>query len=381
MSELVDIGGGFKMASAKGAIEQAKDLLGLADLANKVKIGDAESTPEMLAVRQLKAHADLNATQGAEQRAKLDYVQKFAMSLPKLANENIDLAQEYLKGGIAAGLLPAGTSMAKSEDGKIHFAMPQADGSIKSFLANPRTPEEKVKIQDDLRKGWADYGKGWEQVAEFHRDFVSTIGMGTGAADQVAFYSAMKQLDRSVSVGVGQSSEAMTFFRNTLTSLKETWEKQGDQNAPMFGKVGSATRTNLINAFNTVYSNAKDLAVQKAKFYVDSASSLQVDGKLVLEPFGGIGYDQAMGLAPIEPKGAKRSAKTAPQPAPTPPTAVAGEGLPIVAEGKPKATQAGAPAAAAPAVKAAKKAAAAKPAASLNELLQQGLFQGGQSGR
>lgn len=319
MAGLTDIGGGNKLFEVGDAVDSAQKIMSLADLSARIQrapfdtrkakaeaiIAEQDASPDALQARLTKQQADAASAWGAERRARADFTLKSLGSLPDVLGQSFEAGQMYVHQLTAAGTLPPGTTVAKSEKmpGTFSIMVPRGDGSISTLPVDPNrlaSAKDREAIGAKYREEWGKVGTGWAQVADFYRDFKSNINVGSGASDHVAMFSVLKMLDRTTQVGQGQSAEFHKNIAGLRGTVQNMLDKSSDPNAPLFGKDGSRTRDSIIHAAEAIYASAKHDTLQTANFFATKLAPLTDNPEGVIQPYGGIGYDQAIGKKPIE---------------------------------------------------------------------------------
>jgi hypothetical protein len=317
---LTDIGNGQKLFEIGDAVESATKIMGLADLANKLKkapfdqakaqadaiVAAQDASPDALRARLLEQQGKAAAVWGAEKRARADFTLKTFGSMGDIAGQHgAEAAQEYLNQSAAAGAVPAGSRISESKTVKGTFAMtiPRRDGSFTTIPLDPNrmaTAKERASIANQYREQWGVIGKTFTEVSDPYRNFKSSIGLGTGIGDHNALFSAQKMLDKANQVGQGQSEEFSKHLAGLLGQFQLAIDKSSDPNSPLFGKGDNKLRREIEKAFDQVYANAEHDTLVSAGFFSRLADKNTDDPEGVMPTYGGIGYKQGKGEAPVD---------------------------------------------------------------------------------
>jgi hypothetical protein len=299
-----DIGGGTQLVDIKGIegnpLEQTKDTLGLVDLANRIQQAPADLAKKQAdaAIAQNQAShldainalqdADLQSKRGIEQRARVDQIQKVALSLPEVFSKDFETGKLY-----AQAAFP-GSQVKKNDDGTVSMFVPSPDGVRTLTVPHQQIddPQKLAEVEKGIRQQWMESPqfKGYQTVNEFHRNFSDTISLATGAGDAAALFSYVKMLDRNNQAREGQI-DSMRGIPGVTENMLNLYQRATDTHAPVLGEANSQTRKDFIQSAGKLYQNSYDDAAQQGKFFGNLAQRSFMDPKNVVVPVGAITFD------------------------------------------------------------------------------------------
>jgi hypothetical protein len=301
-----DIGGGQVLADftkAPSPLDQAKDVFGLVDLANRIQQAPADLAKkqadaimaqhqvQQLGVQDQLQQADLASKVGQESRARSQAMHDQLLSLPEVFNRDFESGRMYFEATFP------GARVKKNDDGTFSGFIPTGQGVYTITIPNQKIddPQKLAEVEKGVREQWMQSPsfKGYQVVNEFYRNFNDTIKLGTGAGDLSAMFSYIKMLDRNNQVREGQQVSAGDVpglserFRNWYNyALSSSGER--------LGPMDSQTRTDFTSAAQKLYGNSKDDAFQQAQFFANLSKRSYMDPRNIVVPVGEITPDSVL---------------------------------------------------------------------------------------
>lgn len=322
-----DIGGGlqtFQYEGAKaqtpaGQLEQAQQYLGLVDLGNRIKQAPLEYAAKQADAILKNNQVDMIDVQNSIVREELRSKEiANGQSEVKFAQEQISMIRNAYREDPELGAAMLSTYMptamqTKKADGSIAIAIPGAT----PFTIYPQgitNPEQKEVALKDRSDRWNKLTEKYQVVytqANLVRDL---LNKGTGEADRSAIYAIAKMQDPTGSVrdndykSVQESPNVSQQIKNLLTRATTT-------EGPVFGELGSPTRTSWNQVVTSTLNNEKAIVEPQAKHFIEHfVEADRLDANHVAVPKGDLTlaamFPEKYGQKPKDPPAGNPEGKT-----------------------------------------------------------------------
>lgn len=272
-----DVGGGLtslqyegeKPQSAGSQLDQAKDMLGLVDLGQRIELGGLDrqlkqNQIDMLPLAKLKAEAETDAAQIGAKKAQIEYKTNVYNSILNAARINPLMAKALAE--------EAGIGYQPNADGTADLMVPGSNGKthvIKAFNALKETdPSKIVANANALRDEYTEGTKGFVVVDSAWKTAQKAAQFKTGAGDAGLVASAARSLNPTEALNKGDIELVNT--SNLGNYFKNLYNRNKDGDAPF---LTDQERTNLLELTQLRYNVTRDQTVAFGRKYGELASN------------------------------------------------------------------------------------------------------------
>ena len=297
----IDLGAIMKNAKSLGGesgLEQTKDTLSLVNIINQIQAAplDRKTKEVDFALKgnqllNIEVENELKRTQlfnakKQEERDQLTFFTNQVKELPTVLGTNFELGKMALQ-----RLLP-GSEAIKNADGTVSVMMgdPQAGTELKTLTIDPNRvsdPKQRVELENGWRKEFDTDAKGFEVQSQYFRNLTKLASLGTAQADIGIIFSYMKLLDPNSVVREGEQATAVN-SPGVPERIRNMYNRALTADAPLFGPVGSATRSKFIEAGKVLYDNAETDTLKTGNYYYNLAERSGFRPENVVKPLGGL---------------------------------------------------------------------------------------------